>query len=91
MSNTAIAHTEKYPVFLTNIVHQSSNITTTFSFINTDLTGGHKTGPLNFGVSRCSNSNYVCWHTTLLEDVSITVMTQVDEAFLGPALSSTSW
>jgi len=33
----------------------------------------------------------VCWHTALLEDVSITVMAQVDEASLAPAFSSTSW
>jgi len=27
----------------------------------------------------------VCWHTALLEDVSITVMAQVDEASIAPA------
>jgi len=27
----------------------------------------------------------VCWHTALLEDVSVTVMEQVDEASLAPA------
>jgi len=30
----------------------------------------------------------VCWHTALLEDVSITVMAQVDEASLAKAFSS---
>jgi len=30
-------------------------------------------------------------HTALLEDVSVTVMAQVDEASLVPAFSSTSW
>jgi len=30
----------------------------------------------------------VCWHTALLEDVSVTLMTQVDEAALAPAKHS---
>jgi len=30
------------------------------------------------------------WHTALLEDVSVTVMAQVDEASIAPAFSSTS-
>jgi len=33
----------------------------------------------------------VSWHTALLEDVSVTVMAQVDEASLAAAFSSTSW
>jgi len=28
----------------------------------------------------------VCWHTALLEDISIIVMAQVDEASLAPAI-----
>jgi len=31
----------------------------------------------------------MCWHTALLEDISITVMAQVDQASLAPAFSST--
>jgi len=31
-----------------------------------------------------------CWHIALLEDVSVAVMAQVDEASLAPAFSSTS-
>jgi len=33
----------------------------------------------------------VCWLTVLLEDVSFTAMAHVDEAFLAPAFSTTSW
>jgi len=47
-------------------------------------TGGHKPGPVNLRVSRRSNS------TALLEDVSVSVRVQVDEASLAPAFSSTS-
>jgi len=54
--NIAVAHTEKYLFSPTIIVQQSSNITITFSFIHTGLTGGHKSGPVNLGVLRCSNS-----------------------------------
>jgi len=32
----------------------------------------------------------VCWHTVLLEDVSVTEMAEVDEVSLAPAFSSTS-
>jgi len=56
MLNIAVVDTEKYPVFHTIIVQQSSSITTIYSFIHTGLSGGHKPGPVNLGVSRCSNS-----------------------------------
>jgi len=62
MTNIAVMHTEKYPFFHTIIVQQSSNITITFSFIHTGLTGGHKPGSVNLGVSRCSNSTVWCTH-----------------------------
>jgi len=50
MSNIVVAHTEKYPLLNTITVQQSLDITITFSFVHTGLTGGHKPGTVNLGV-----------------------------------------
>jgi len=45
------------------VVRQISNMQIlTFSFIHTGLTEGHKPGPVNLGVLRCSNSMSVLAH-----------------------------
>jgi len=73
MLNIGVAHTEKYPAFPHDYHPTYYNITIT-------IIVGYKPG-------HCTKS-IVCWHTALLEDVSITVMAQVDEASLAPAFSS---
>jgi len=85
--------------FHTFIVQQRLDITIT-SFINAGLVGDHKPRPVNMEFHTAVTQLYdahisvlvdVCWYTALLEDVSITVMAQVDEASLPSAFSSTSW
>jgi len=61
MLNIVVAHTEKYLVFPHKYC-QSSDVTVTFSLIHFGLIGGHKPGPVNLGVSRCSNSISVLAH-----------------------------
>jgi len=58
--------------------------------------GGHKLKSVNLGEFHAagtllSDHPSVRWHTASPEDVSVTVMAQVDEASLARAFSSTSW
>jgi len=55
MLNIVVAHTKNIHFFHTIIDQQSLDITITF-FIHTGLIGGHNPGPVNLGVSHCSNS-----------------------------------
>jgi len=95
MLNIAVAHAEKYPVFPHRFCPPE------LKYYNNLLFQPHRPNWMSYAWTSKLRSNStevnslmhtsVCWHTALLEDVSVTVMAQVDEASLAPAFSSTSW